>query len=58
MNKTGISTADVLRKAGHVRMIQNKDNIRELQNTRAKDLELMGEPGFQPTKFYNPAGLV
>ena len=53
MNKTSISTIDVLLKAGHMRMVQNKDNIWELQNTRTKDIELLEELGFKPAKSYN-----
>ena len=56
MNKTSISTTDVLLKAGHMRMNLN-NGIWELQNTRTKDLELMGELGFYPAKSYNPADL-
>jgi len=54
MKKTSISTIDVLLKAGHMRMVQNKDNIWELQNTRTKDIELLDELGFKPAKSYNP----
>lgn len=56
MNKTSISTIDVLLKAGHMRMNLN-NGIWELQNTRTKDLELMNELGFQPAKSYNPVDL-
>lgn len=54
MNKTSISTIDVLLKAGHMRMVQNKDIIWELQNTRTKDLELLEELGFKPAKSFDP----
>ena len=56
INKTSISTTDVLLKAGHMRMNLN-NGIWELQNTHTKDLELMGELGFHPAKSYNPADL-
>lgn len=39
MKKTSISTADVVLKAGHMRMVLNND-IWELQNTRIKDIKL------------------
>ena len=56
MNKTGISTIDVLLKTGHMRMNLN-NGIWGLQNTRTKDLELMSELGFHPAKSYNPADM-
>lgn len=53
MNISSISTVDVLLKAAHMRMVKNKD-IWELQNTRAKDIELLDKLGFKPAKEYHP----
>ena len=49
---SGISTFDVLVKAGYMRMILEEDEWR-LRNTRSKDLELLQKMGFVPQKTYS-----
>lgn len=47
MNKSTLSTFDLLLKAGHMRMVIH-DNQWKLQNTRVKDWELLKIAGFTP----------
>lgn len=47
LNKSCISTFDVLIKAGHMRMVL-RDNEWVIHNTRTKDLELLEGMGFVP----------
>lgn len=51
LDKSSISTFDVLIKAGHMRMVQ-MDGEWTLQNTRTKDIELFKKMGFVPSKQY------
>ena len=53
LNKSNISTFDLLVKAGHMRMVLEGD-IWKLRNTRAKDLELLKAIGYEPDTEYNP----
>ena len=54
MHKPSLSTFDILSKAGHMRMVLQKDEWR-LQNTRTKDLELLKVLGFVPQGSYQIA---
>ena len=47
LNKSSISTHDMLIKAGHMRMVQH-DNQWSLHNTRTRDIDLFEEMGFTP----------
>ena len=53
LNKSNISTFDLLVKAGYMRMVLDGD-IWKLRNTRAKDLELLKAIGYEPDTEYNP----
>ena len=53
MNKSSISTFDILIKAGHMRMVHEGD-IWRLRNTRTKDLDLLKTMGFVPDREYDP----
>ena len=57
LNKSNISTFDLLVKAGHMRMVLEGDTWK-LHNTRTKDLELLKEVGYEPNTEYNPNGAV
>ena len=49
LNKSAISTFDILLKAGHMRMVLG-ENEWYIHNTRTKDLELLEKMGFVPEK--------
>lgn len=51
LNKSSISTFDVLIKSGHMRMVQHDDGWK-LHNTRTKDIELFELMGFTPESTY------
>ena len=51
IEKSSISTFDVLIKSGHMRMVL-EENEWTLRNTRTKDLELLKTMGFIPEKSY------
>ena len=51
LNKSDISTIDILIKSGHMRMVK-KDNIWELHNTRTRDIALFEKMGFIPSVSY------
>lgn len=51
MKKSSLSTFDILIKAGHMRMVMQKNEWR-LHNTRTKDLELLKAMGFTPATTY------
>lgn len=51
LNKSSISTYDLLVKAGHMRMVL-EDNEWKLRNTRTKDLELLQEVGYTPEAVF------
>jgi len=51
LNKSSISTFDILIKAGHMRMVSDGDEW-HLHNTRTKDIELLEAMGFTPSKSY------
>lgn len=51
IQKSSISTFDVLIKSGHMRMVL-EENEWTLHNTRTKDLELLKTMGFVPAKTY------
>ena len=53
LNKTSISTFDILLKAGHMRMVKDKKEWK-LLNTRTKDIELFQAMGFTPSETYVP----
>lgn len=55
LDKSSLSTFDILIKSGHMRMIQQSDGSWRLTNTRAKDLEILSAMGFVPQKSYVPA---
>lgn len=55
LNKSNISTFDLLVKSGHMRMVLEGD-IWKLHNTRTKDLDLLKEVGYEPDIEYNPEG--
>ena len=54
IEKSSISTFDVLIKSGHMRMILENDKW-EIRNTRTKDLDLLKKMGFVPEKSYQAA---
>lgn len=54
IQKSSVSTFDVLIKSGHMRMVL-EENEWTLHNTRAKDLELLKAIGFVPEKSYPAA---
>ena len=51
LNKSSISTFDVLIKSGHMRMVQHDDGWK-LHNIRTKDIELFESMGFTPESTY------
>ena len=51
LNKSDISTVDILIKSGHMRMVK-KDDKWELHNTRTKDIALFESMGFIPSVSY------
>lgn len=51
LQKSSVSTFDVLIKSGHMRMVL-EENEWALHNTRTKDLELLKAMGFVPEKTY------
>ena len=51
LQKSSISTFDILIKAGHMRMVKY-DNEWRLHNTRTKDLSLLNAMGFTPEEVY------
>lgn len=51
IQKSSVSTFDVLIKSGHMRMVL-EENEWTLHNTRTKDLELLKALGFVPEKTY------
>lgn len=53
LNKSNISTFDLLVKAGHMRMVLEGD-LWKLHNTRTKDLELLKAVGYEPDIEYHP----
>lgn len=55
LNKSSISTFDILVKAGHMRMVYNGQKQWELHNTRTKDLDLLRQIGYVPEAIYIPA---
>ena len=52
INKSSLSTFDILVKAGHMRMVQHNDEWR-LHNTRTKDLSILQSMGFVPELSYH-----
>ena len=54
IQKSSVSTFDVLIKSGHMRMVL-EENEWTLHNTRTKDLELLKAIGFVPEKSYPAA---
>ena len=52
LNKSSISTFDILLKAGHMRLVHGDDMWR-LHNTRTKDLDLLAAMGFVPVTTYS-----
>ncbi len=54
LNKSSISTIDVLIKAGHMRMVLH-DSKWVLHNTRRKDIKLLDAMGFTPDESYPPS---
>jgi hypothetical protein len=51
IQKSSVSTFDVLIKSGHMRMVL-EENEWTLHNTRTKDLELLKAIGFVPERSY------
>ncbi|MCR5420345.1 MAG: transposase [Lachnospiraceae bacterium] len=51
LNKSSISNSDILRKAGHLRMVKNGKKW-ELRNDRTKDIKLLEQMGFTPLLEY------
>ena len=51
LNRSSISTIDIIIKAGHMRMVL-EDGQWVLHNTRTKDMELFEAMGFTPDKVY------
>ena len=52
LNKSSISTVDVLIKSSHMRLVRH-ENEWVLHNTRTKDIELFETMGFTPIKTYS-----
>jgi len=57
LNRSSISTFDILIKSGHMRMVY-EDEQWKLHNTRMKDIELFKEMGFTPELQYIPAATI
>ena len=55
LNKSSISTFDILIKAGHMRMVCDGKNQWKLHNTRTKDLEILKQIGYVPEPTYSSA---
>ena len=53
LNKSSISTIDIMIKSGHMRMVLH-DKTWKLHNTRTKDIELFERMGFIPETEYLP----
>lgn len=53
LNKSNISTFDILVKSGHMRMVKEGQQWK-LHNTRAKDIALFERMGFTPVVSYRP----
>lgn len=51
LEKTNISTFDILIKAGHMRMVLEDDEWK-LHNTKTKDIALLKQMGFTPQTIY------
>ncbi len=55
LNKSSVSTFDILVKAGHMRMVHDEPEQWKLRNTRTKDLELLSQLGYAPEATYKIA---
>lgn len=53
LNKSDLSTIDILIKSGHMRMVK-KGGQWELHNTRTKDIALFERMGFTPSLTFTP----
>ena len=52
LNKSSISTYDILLKAGHMRMVHDEGEQWKIRNTRTKDLELLNQLGYVPDSTF------
>lgn len=53
LEKSNLSTYDILSKSGHMRMVLETNNVWKLRNTRTMDLEELNKMGFIPLDVIN-----